>query len=438
MSKSTALKVASQFLSLLLCLILLPAAFAQPEDLNGTVTYENGTYESDIVPGLEEIYGNYTVHDIKPTYYSVYLMQGENKTFNVSFINEGNETLDIAPKVIATPDYYYEVNESWVTIFPENVTVSPGVKQNFAIDVNIPEGTESGEYEAQIAFTNDTYPEEYDDPIYIQEYTEEYSDSLYVNAMYLRVSVPVRPKLELQTSYISDTIEPGKEYVYSIQIKNVAGKDVTIDPKIMNYEIYDYSFEEPAFSNDIIEISAPSIIKADEIANMAIRVPVPENASGSYGAFIEMNADGNENDGSVPQIGLSFTVDKQPTVPYVKTFNSTTDDPITIEVSAETYDQNALVRISPQKEEPYFEMNLTCNSNPVNLTLVKATESGAVYSQGYALPIWAIKDDSNYQSDSSKYIEKYRVPGTIGAWELTILPKNTNSFEYSITVGEFE
>lgn len=438
MSKSTALKVASQFLSLLLCLILLPAAFAQPEDLNGTVTYENGTYESDIVPGLEEIYGNYTVHDIKPTYYSVYLMPGENKTFNVSFKNEGNETLDIAPKVIATPDYYYEVNESWVTIFPENVTVSPGVKQNFAIDVSIPEDTESGEYEAQIAFTNDTYPEEYDDPIYIQESTEEYSDSLYVNAMYLWVSVPVRPKLELQTSYISDTIEPGKEYVYSIQIKNVAGKDVTIDPKIMNYEIYDYSFEEPAFSSDIIEISAPSIIKADEIANMTIRVPVPENASGSYGAFIEMNADGNENDGSVPQIGLSFMVDKQPTVPYVKTFNSTTDDPITIEVSAETYDQNALVRISPQKEETYFEMNLTCNSNPVNLTLVKATESGTIYSQGYALPIWAIKEDSNYQSDSSKYIERYRVPGTIGTWELTILPKNTNSFDYSITVGEFE
>jgi len=458
MSKSTALKAASQFLCLFLCLTLLPAAFAQQEELNGTVIYENGTYEGNIVPGLEEIYGNYTVHDIEPAYYSVYLMPGENETFNVSFRNEGNETLSIAPKVIAAPDDYYDVvNESWITILPENITVSPGAEQDFAIEVSIPEDAESGEYAAQIIFTNDTYPEEFDNPVYIQEYSdsgssdsisdEEYSDSIsderyngsmYVNAMHLGVSVSARPKLELQTSYVSDTIEPGKEYVYAIKIKNLAGKDVTIDPKVMRYEIYDYSFDEPAFSDDTIEISAPSTIKAGEIANMTIRVPVPENASGSYNAYIEMNADGKENGGSVPQISLSFTVDKQPTAPYIKTFNTTTADPITIEVSAETYDPHASVRISPEKAEPYFEMNLICNSIPVNMTLVKAAESGTVYSQGYISPIWAIEDGSSYQNDSRKYLETYRVPGAIGTWELTILPKNTNSFDYSITVGESE
>ena len=178
MSKSTALKAASKFFSLLLCLILLPVAFAQTEELNGTVTYENGTYESNIVPGLEEAYGNYTVHDIKPNYYSIYLMQGKSETFNVSFRNEGNETLDITPKVVApSNDYYDVVNESWITISPENVTVSPGVEQNFTIDVSVPEDAEGGEYEAQIAFTNDTYPEEYDAPVYIQETAEGYSDS---------------------------------------------------------------------------------------------------------------------------------------------------------------------------------------------------------------------------------------------------------------------
>ncbi|WP_011307672.1 hypothetical protein [Methanosarcina barkeri] len=466
MSKSTALKAASQFFSLLFCLILLPAAFAQPEELNGTVIYENGTYERNIVPGLEEIYGNYTVHDIKPDYYSVDLMPGEYETFNVSFRNEGNENLDIAPKVAApSNDYYDVVNESWITILPENVTLSPGVEQNFTIEVSVPEDAESGEYEAQVAFTNDTYPEKYDTPVYIQEpaegyddylytegyddylytegyddylYTEGYSDPMYVNAMQLWVSVPVRPKLELQTSYVSDTVEPGKEYIYVIKIKNVAGKDVTIDPKLMKYEIYDYSFDEPSFSDDTIEISAPSTIKAGEIANMTIRVPVPEDASGSYDAYIEMNADGNENDGSVPQISLSFTVDKQPTRPYVRTFNTTTADPITIEVSAETFDQDESVRISPEKEEPSFEINLTCNSSPVNLTLVKAAESGTVYSQGYIFPIWATENSSSYQSDSGKYTETYRTAGAIGTWELTILSKNINSFDYLITVGESE
>ena len=476
MSKSTALKAVSQFFSLLLCLILLPAAFAQPEELNGTATYENGTYESSIVPGLEEIYGNYTVHDINPSYYSVYLMPGENETFNVSFRNEGNETLDIAPKVVApSDDYYYDVvNESWITILPENVTVSPGVEQNFTIEVSVPGDAENGEYEAQIAFTNDTYPDGYETPVYIQESAEGYnnslssegysdslsakgysdslsaegysdslsaggySDPMYVNVMHLWVSVPVRPKLDLQTSYISDTIEPGKEYVYAVKIKNVAGRDVTIDPRVMKYEVYDYSFEEPAFSDDTIEISAPSTIKAGEIANMTIRVPVPENASGSYNAYIDMNPDGEENDGSVPQISLSFTVDKQPTDPYVKTFNTTTADPITLEVSTETSGQDDSVRISPEKEEPSFEINLKCNSSPVNLTFVKTAESGAVYSQGYIFPVWATEDSSSYQSDSRKYTETYRADGAIGTWELTILPKNTNSFDYSITVGESE
>ena len=256
--------------------------------------------------------------------------------------------------------------------------------------------------------------------------------------MYLWVSVPVRPKLELQTSYIYDTIEPGKEYVYAVKIKNVAGKDVTIDPRVMKYEIYDYSFEDPAFSDDTIEISAPSTIKAGEIANMIIRVPVPENASGSYSAYIEMNPDGKENDGSVPQISLSFTVDKQPTTPYVRTFNTTTTDPITLEVSAETSGQDDSVRISPEKEEPGFEINLKCNSSPVNLTLVKTAEGGTVYSQGNIFPVWATEGSSSYQSDSRKYTETYRAVGAIGTWELTILPKNTNSFDYSITFGQSE
>ena len=46
MSKSTSLKAIFQLLCVLLCLVSIPAAFAQPEELNGNVTYENGTYEN--------------------------------------------------------------------------------------------------------------------------------------------------------------------------------------------------------------------------------------------------------------------------------------------------------------------------------------------------------------------------------------------------------
>ena len=307
MSKSTALKTVYRFLSLLLCLALIPAAFAQQEELSGSITCENGTCKNSTISETEVVDGIYT-----------------------------------------------------------------------------------------------------------------------------------SPKLELQTSYISDTIEPGKEYVYGIKIKNVAGKDVAIDPKVVRYDIYMDPYSETAFSDDIVEISAPPTIKAGEIINMTIRIPVPKNATGSYNGYIEMNADGKENDGSVSQINLDFTVDKQPSVPYVKTFNTETVDPITIEVSTNTYDPYTSLRISPEKEEPYFEMNLISDSSPVNLTRVKATESGTVYSQVYSFPIWSTEDGSSYESSSRQYVETYRVPGAIGSWELTILPKNTNSFSYSITVGDSE
>jgi len=49
-----------------------------------------------------------------------------------------------------------------------------------------------------------------------------------------------------------------------------------------------------------------------------------------------------------------------------------------------------------------------------------------------------MKDGSSYESYNEQYIETYKASGAIGAWELTILPKNTDSFDYSITVGESE
>lgn len=430
MSKSTALKSAFQLLSLFLCLVFIPAACAQPDELTGSIA-ENVTCESSTTPELVTDYGNYTEHSINPTYNFISVMPGDSETCTVSFRNEGSETINVAPKAMAVPNSFYIIDEDWITISPSNVDVEPGMEQDFKVEVNIPEDAESGEYEAQIVFTDDVYSYEYEDPEYIQENT----DPQYVNVMYLGISVPVRPKLELQTSYVYDTMEPGKEYVYEIKIKNVAGKDVTIDPEVTKYDCYGFPCSEPAFSDDIIEISAPSIIKAGEIAKMTIRIPVPEDASGTYSGLIEMNADGNENDGSVPQINLDFTVTKQPLAPYVKTFTTTTSDPITITVSADVSDSGSSVRVSPKKEEPRLEVNLKFNSNPVNMNLVETTQSGYVYSQWYNFPVWSIEDDSNYESSGGN-AETYKVSGAIGTWELTILPENANSFSYSITVGD--
>ena len=248
------------------------------------------------------------------------------------------------------------------------------------------------------------------------------------------VEVQVQPNIELQTSYISDAVVPGKEYIYLIKIKNVADKDVTIDPKVTSSNIFDISYNKPAFSDDIVEVSAPSTIKAGEVTNMTIRVPVPENATGAYySGNIDLNVNGEKNNGSTPQVSLYFTINKEPAVPFVKTFNTTSKDPITIEVSYSSYDPMGL-RVSPKMEKPDIKLGLTHDSIPVNLMLVKSVESGYIGANFY--PQWAIENGNIYQESINSYTETYKVPGAIGNWELTILPKNVTGITYSITIGD--
>ncbi|NTV78396.1 MAG: hypothetical protein HGA25_04450, partial [Clostridiales bacterium] len=55
---------------------------------------------------------------------------------------------------------------------------------------------------------------------------------------------------------------------------------------------------------------------------------------------------------------------------------------------------------------------------------------------GYYYPAWAKDDSSIYQNNGNHYAETYSVPGAIGNWELSILPKNTELFGYSITTED--
>ena len=462
MSGSNGMKAVSLFVGVLLCTVLISTAFAAGNEL--TINFTNTGNISDspitISPTVNQnelaprdviannttkgnitsdniaagnttadntatgnttdediIIGKAAVNSITPSYYSTFLYSGSGTQFTVSFTNGGNETLVLNPKVVATPDIKNNINESWIKISPTNATVAPGSTQNFVVEVNAPWDAESGDYQATIAFTDDLVP----------------NSTEYVNSMKLSVSVQAPSKIQLETGYISDTINAGKEYTYTIRMKNVASKDATIDPKLLGYNYYDPNYMS-TLSPDAVEISAPSIIKAGETANMSIKVKIPENATGRCYGTIVLNVDGdvNNNYGYNPQVSLDFNILEQPLAPYVKTFKTLTNDTIAIEVSADVYD-NFWVR-SPIKEKPSFELGLTCNSEPVNLTLVKSIESGSANIGGY-YPIWAMQNGSIYQSYGTHYAETYIAPGEIGDWKLTLLPKDTGSFGYSIAVG---
>jgi hypothetical protein len=406
MSINKGIKVSTQIIGLFLCMLLIPTVFATGnvgnDVLIGNLTNDNTTI------------GNETVNSVIPSYYSTYLSAGANTQFTVTFTNQGNKTLNLIPKVVATPNSINNIDESWITISPTNATVAPGATQKFEIIENVPIDTESGYYQGILAFTDNLVP----------------SSTNYADATQLDTSVQAQPKIELQTSYISDNIEAGKDYTYQVKIKNVAKKDITIDPKLTSYN-YGYA---QAFSDDAIQVCAPKTIKVGEVTNVTIIVRVPENATGSYNGNINMNVNGNENDGSSPQIGLGFSVSQQPTVPYVKIFDTSTDSPITIEVSYQDYSDTGL-RISPKNEKPAVELGLIRNSSPVNMTLVKSVESGSP-SFGSSYPIWAIENGNFYQDYSTSHVETYKVSGAIGNWKLTILPKHLANFGYSITIGD--
>jgi hypothetical protein len=46
----------------------------------------------------------------------------------------------------------------------------------------------------------------------------------------------------------------------------------------------------------------------------------------------------------------------------VKTFTTTTADPITITVTTDIYSTSSSIRVSPKDEEPSLETSLKCNS----------------------------------------------------------------------------
>ena len=49
-----------------------------------------------------------------------------------------------------------------------------------------------------------------------------------------------------------------------------------------------------------------------------------------------------------------------------------------------------------------------------------------------------ISNQGSYQGGTTTFAETYTVPGAAGKWTLSILPKNTENFEYSVAIGTEE
>lgn len=419
---------------------------ASNEVSSGVVTSE--TYAEDYFPEFEKI-------RVDPNYKYLDMEPGDNENFTVTVENRDNKTIELNPKVIITPYTQNFIDENWISISPSNGSLEPGEEQEFEVKVNIPEDADLGDYAVLIAFT-EKVPE--------GDVAGYYPN--FPGTMKLNVHVSIPPVVQILTPSVNDLVEAGQNYTYEIKLRNTGERDIAIAPELVEgggiiYEQAATPGSEPSsrpdyiFGNEAITIEAPASIKAGQTAVVKLNLAVPPEAKGSYSGTLKLNIDDPAIlDGGM--VYLNFRILPVVGDPYTTIFEADTDGPITIEIKAYQYGYD-LYRAGQNRDlTPSFNVSLTNPSGEeVTPTLVSTQYVGSIsiiddsYPQPY--PVSHVsrivggagtsseeKTQGNYQGGTTTFVETYTVPGAAGEWTLSIHPRNTESFEYSVKIGAVE
>lgn len=440
-----------------------------------------GTSAGSYFPEFEKI-------KVDPAYKYLQLKPGYSENFTVTVENNDNKTIELKPRTLITPYTENFINESWISINPSEKSLKPGEKEEFEVKVSIPKDANVGSYAVLIAFT-EKVPEG-DVAGYYQSFP---------GTMQLNVQVWIPPTVQILTPYVNDLVEAGKSYTYEVKLKNTGNQDIAISPEltegggIIYYGSAASSTVSPptvpsstvssptvssptvsdstvsdstvsssimspsagpaqAFGKEAITVEAPEKIKAGQTDVVKLKLAVPVNAKGSYSGSLDLhiNDPGISNGGTVP---LSFRILPVLKEPYETSFEARTDGPITIGITAYQYGYGMYTTGGNRDLTPSFNVNLKDPSgNKVTPTLINTKSSGSInivddtYPQPRPLLDVSSKiagnmetyNQGSYQGGTTTFVETYTVPGATGKWTLSILPKNTENFEYSITIGAAE
>ena len=143
-------------------------------------------------------------------------------------------------------------------------------------------------------------------------------------------------------------------------------------------------------------------------------------------------------------VNLQFGVWKQPSEPFVKSFTADEASPVTIEVSSNLlnsiYGYMGYATSSTMKSDktPSFAVELNSPDNkPISLKKIKAVIKGGVSlgGMGTMYPPWESESEGIYNNIGTQYTETYAADVPAGDMKLSILPRDTQGFEYTITIG---
>ena len=414
----------NKYTGILACMLVF-AMFA------GTVSSEQvATVEkmpTGVMPAPDQAL-NFTKIEISPQYTNFRLMPGENKETTVTLRNKEKKAVSVKPNVVLAPYGGYNVDPQWIKVTPESAEIPAGGSQKFTVKVTVPGDASIGNSGVQVAFTDETMPTPYPSPV-----------PNYIHALQLSIEVWTKPKIQIMTPYINDMLEAGKGYDYEVKLKNIGTEAIKIDPKMSNDNMFygGPGQAAPAFTDDAITITSPANVPAGGTETVKIHVQVPADAKGYYNGAIKLNIDDpsiQEWDGRVQ---LSFNVWTQPSEPFVKSFSMKEVKPLTIEISSgsNNYGYPYGIATGKNKKEPSFETTLIGPGGQADLKVTKTVIKGMV-NMGGQIPPWELDSKGIYQENGAQLLETYETAGLIGEWTLKVLPKNTESFEYSIKIGE--
>ncbi len=403
-----------------LCILILLLLLVTP--VVGQV--ENVAVVKEIPPPSKVIpfsLKNVTKLIIEPSFKSVRLKAGESTSFTIKIKNPTEKDVTVKPWVFVSPYSKFVMDESWVSFDKKTFTLKPGEEAELKVTVKVPKDAEKGFYSCTIVLTNDTFPTPYPSEI-----------PKFVNAFHLSVNVWIPPSVRITPKYVSDYVEAGSRYEFTITVENTADRSFTLNPKVGEQEFY--PLEYTPLSDKIVRIEAPSTIPPHSKVKVRVTVDVPEDAKVISG-YIDLGINDPGLEKWNQRVNVHLSVYQIPKEPFVKAVSVQNASELKIEVS--TNPTLFIIPIFPAFGKPKQNADVIVKIySPSGIFKVrpKITEVLAVTTGGIAPP-WE-RTEGIYKvvgySKTYTYVIKYPESGI---WRIEVIPKNCFGFGLKIEVN---
>ena len=395
------------------------------------------------MPNMDELnMGDFKpVLRITPKDRYIQIEPGNSEEFEIKVKNIGDEEVKIEPKMVV-PEWFDDIiEEDWITILPKTDTLKKDETKTITIKITIPDDAEQGYYNAQIAFTNRTFPASRGGFM---------ENARYVETLNLNVEVFIPPVVKIQRRYIEGLIETGTTEEYEIIIENTGDVAIPINPGVGGCEedyhgYYYYDGGPGEINEDWITISSPKSIPSKDKITVKVKISIPKDAKGSYDGSICLNVEDPAYEGDrgmwEQEVHISLQAWTTPTDPFTKKFSVPGDAK---EIEIEVNNGDSFFAYMPfymkgdgnKVKDPNFEVSLiNPDGEKVKPLLKRTTISGMITLGSFDyLPPWETTGDGIYQDMGMQKTQEYTISATEGEWSLEIMPENAFSFGYTLDI----